>query len=64
MFGASPGIFRKMSAAKTAAVAYGSEERVPWTVVCKVDETENKWYSPCRKEDIERAQKEGWDLLE
>jgi hypothetical protein len=58
MFGATPGVYRKSTAAYMAARAFTSEESEPWIVMFKVDDAGGKWFCPCRLSDQPQAEVE------
>ena len=56
MFGATPGIFNKISAAYMAARAFTNEESEPWIVMFKLNDTGKKCFVPCRSSDQPQAE--------
>lgn len=63
MFGATPGVYRNVSAAIMATEAYAKEEDNQWTVVFKDCDGTN-WYKTCRVHDIPQAIAEGYSQIE
>jgi formylmethanofuran dehydrogenase subunit E len=64
MFGAVPGVFKNLLAAKKAAEAYGIEERNNWVVVKRLEGDKSAIFCPCREEDLDQATERETYMLE
>ena len=63
MFGAVPGVYRNIVAAKIAAEAYTVEEKEEWVLMFKCCDG-TTWYNPCRVADLDMAELEGYRKYE
>ena len=64
MWQAVPGTFLNSRPARIAATAYEQETGVEWVVVRKINSDIGKiYFQPCRVQDIEEANKDGWEII-